>query len=391
MYQLSDQQIDYILNDISARGVEMKDLQENLLDHVCCIIEQNLEVNGDFESFYQKTIKTFYKNELWEIEEETLSLLIFKNYYVMKKIMIWSGALSIFTLTFGIWFKYMHWPGASVLLGSGVFIGSLIFLPLLFTLKAKEKQRTKDKFVMGVAAIGVILVSLSFLLKVMHWPYSIELVYISAVLMLFIFLPIYFLSGIRQQETKLNTVTTSMLVVMAYGLIFMLIRTPQSTLHANMRAGQEHGIALEILLNEKRLTSGNQDSISSTIRELNKEIDKLCYECKTYLEWNSFYLDTAALSQNMLSNLKNHLLDGPFSADKVLQEKLDELSTSVENYNLEIAKLGSKKLSRIRITATFLDTRVEGIYQLSIANVITQLTQIQMFLLQNTRTILTLK
>ena len=43
MYYLSDQQIEYILNDIRRNGVEMEDLQLNLLDHICCIIEQNLE------------------------------------------------------------------------------------------------------------------------------------------------------------------------------------------------------------------------------------------------------------------------------------------------------------------------------------------------------------
>lgn len=64
MYQLSDKQIDHILNDIGARGVEMESLQQNLLDHICCIIENNLEENGDFESFYKKTIQTFYKDAL---------------------------------------------------------------------------------------------------------------------------------------------------------------------------------------------------------------------------------------------------------------------------------------------------------------------------------------
>jgi len=61
MYRISDQQIDYILNDIGARGVEMESLQQNLLDHVCCIIENNLEENGDFESFYKKPYKHFIK------------------------------------------------------------------------------------------------------------------------------------------------------------------------------------------------------------------------------------------------------------------------------------------------------------------------------------------
>jgi len=143
MYHLTEKQIDYIFNDIGARGVEMKSLQLNLLDHICCIIEQNLEETGDFESFYQKTIKTFYKDALWELEEETIFLLTFKNYYHMKKIMIVSGAFAAFAMTFGIFFKFMHWPGASILLVLGIITSSLIFLPLLFTIKAKEQESTK--------------------------------------------------------------------------------------------------------------------------------------------------------------------------------------------------------------------------------------------------------
>ncbi len=63
----------------------MEDLQLNLLDHICCIIEQNLKEGDDFEDFYQKTVKQFCKHQLWEIEEETIILLTIKNYNVMKK------------------------------------------------------------------------------------------------------------------------------------------------------------------------------------------------------------------------------------------------------------------------------------------------------------------
>ncbi len=88
------EQIAYILNDIRSKGIEMEDLQANLLDHICCIIEKNIGENDDFEAFYSATIKTFYKKELHEIEEETKFLLTFKNYYTMKKAMMISGTLS---------------------------------------------------------------------------------------------------------------------------------------------------------------------------------------------------------------------------------------------------------------------------------------------------------
>ena len=112
MYQLTDKQIDFILDDIRARGVKLDSLQQSLLDHVCCIIEQNLEANGDFESFYRNTIQLFYKKELAEIEEETLLLLKFKHYYSMKRIMLFSGSFGVAGFIIGSLFKIMHWPGA---------------------------------------------------------------------------------------------------------------------------------------------------------------------------------------------------------------------------------------------------------------------------------------
>jgi hypothetical protein len=85
MYRVTDAQIEYILNDIKQRGVEMEDLQQNLLDHVCCMLEQNCKNDKDFETEYEKAIKQFFKTELWEIEEETILLLKYKHYYKMKR------------------------------------------------------------------------------------------------------------------------------------------------------------------------------------------------------------------------------------------------------------------------------------------------------------------
>lgn len=83
MYCISDQQIDFIQRDISEHGIIIESLQQNLLDHICIIIEQNLQENGDFQQFYDTTIKTFYKDELRELEEETIFLLTRKGPYVL--------------------------------------------------------------------------------------------------------------------------------------------------------------------------------------------------------------------------------------------------------------------------------------------------------------------
>ena len=282
MYCLNDTQIDFILNDISARGVEMESLQQNLLDHICCIIEQNLEVNGDFESFYQKTIRAFYKDALWEIEEETLLLLTFKNYYTMKKMMIVSGIFSAVTMSIGIFFKFMHWPGASPFIILGIVASSFIFLPLFFMLKAKEKTKTKDKLILGLGTLSGILMSLSILFRVMHWPFGFNLSIISIVVLGLVFLPIYFFNGIRNPDLKINTIATSIIIIMICGLQLTLVNSrPNYTVEkTSMRLNEHLNTTYQYVTTQNEINYGvllNDSALNKTnIKILNKTCNDLC-------------------------------------------------------------------------------------------------------------------
>ena len=222
MYCLNDKQIDYIINDISARGVEMEALQQNLLDHICCIVEQNLEVDGDFESFYQKTIKTFYKDALWEIEEETLLVLTYKNYYTMKKVMINSGIFSAFAFFAGSIFKIMHWPGAGALILLAMTTSSLVFLPLFFLFKKSETTNSKDKLIIAIGSINGVLFCISMLFKIMHWPGAHALWLLTIGLMVFVFIPLFFFNGIKNETTKTNTIVTTIILIIVAGFFFAL-------------------------------------------------------------------------------------------------------------------------------------------------------------------------
>jgi hypothetical protein len=83
MYCISDPDIEYILLDIKKRGVQLESLQQDLVDHICIIIEQSLEETGDFKKCYDNAIKTFYKDSLSEIEQETVFLLTHKGPFVL--------------------------------------------------------------------------------------------------------------------------------------------------------------------------------------------------------------------------------------------------------------------------------------------------------------------
>lgn len=297
MYQLSEQQIDYIFNDISARGVEMESLQQNLLDHVCCIIENNLEENGDFESFYQKTIKTFYKDELWEIEEETLLLLTYKNYYTMKKIMINSGIAAATFFIIGSFFKFMHWPGASFLILLGMTIGALVFLPLVFLFKKNETTESKAKIVLGIGVINGILFCIYSLFKVMHWPGASTLWFFTLGIFSLVFIPLYFFNGIKNELNKVNTITTTLILIIVAGVFFL-----QTNVRPQVRYISTHEIKMindddkyikEQIDSLNLLTS---DSINAKWIKNTTQIYKICNELKSYLLKNEFGFDTFPLN-----------------------------------------------------------------------------------------------
>ncbi|OSZ79411.1 hypothetical protein CAP35_14495 [Chitinophagaceae bacterium IBVUCB1] len=222
MYRITDEQVDYILNDIKQRGIEIADLQQNLLDHICCIIERQLDENGDFKACYQKIIEAFYKERLAEIEEETILLLTFKNYYGMKKLMIVSGILCTTGFFIGSFFKIMHWNGTYWFLIPSIIFFSFVFLPLLFLLKTKEASSQREKLIVAVGCIVGVLYCLSTLFLVEYWHGASVLWSITLLTATFVLLPLYFFNGIRKPETKLNTIVTTFILIGLLGMQFTL-------------------------------------------------------------------------------------------------------------------------------------------------------------------------
>jgi hypothetical protein len=371
MYTLSEQQLEFILRDIKSRGVEMEDLQISLLDHICCIIECELEPDGDFESFYRKTIPRFFKKELREIEEETILLLTFKNYYAMRKTMIITGTTSVVGFTIGSFLKIMHWPGANVLLLLGITVASLVFLPLLFILKTKEANSGRDKIVLGVGTFFGMLISLATLFKVLHWPWANNMWLASLGILFFIFLPLYFFTGIRNPETKINTITSSMLILFAGGLLFTLtnLRPSKVVVKNNMEAY----IQSEELL--KRMQSNVKDSITSSA--LYAEIFGDCQKIKELILQDETGLKSVPANRGddyeaiffPEGGLGQEFYDGGEGA-----QLLSDLKTAVVKFN------GSNSSAQIPVSHSVLDIDMSKIGQHTNLSVLNSMVRIQMFL-----------
>ncbi len=222
MYVLSEKQVDFILNDIRRNGIQTEELQLNLLDHICCLIENEMSPENDFDEIYRSVLSRFFKKELKEIQEETDLLLTFKNYYAMKKVMLRSGMFSAVAFTIGAIFKIMHWPGAGMMLVLAITAVSFVFLPIFFLVKTKEVKEKKAKFILGFGALFGILFCISVMFKIQHWPGAHMLWLIGLGVLFFLFLPMYFFTGIRNPETKQNTILSSIMILIAGGLLFTI-------------------------------------------------------------------------------------------------------------------------------------------------------------------------
>ncbi|MBE7443131.1 MAG: hypothetical protein HS119_11825 [Flavobacteriales bacterium] len=229
MYRITDEQIDFILDNIRANGIVIEDLQNNLLDHICCIVENEMTEGEDFYKFYERIVPRFFKKELKEIEEETTNLLTFKNYYAMKNTVKISGTISGILILLGAIFKTMHWPGAGIMIVLGGLFFSLVFLPLMIVLKFKDDESKTDKWVFAFGFLMAMGAATGIVFKVMHWPYANFLMRWSVTFFLFGYIPLYYFTRIRRAELKFNTTINTVLMMACGGMMYALFNLHPST------------------------------------------------------------------------------------------------------------------------------------------------------------------
>ena len=223
MYKITNDEIDFILDDISKKGIKTEDVRDNILDHVCCIIENEMKLGMNFYEFYRNTISQFYKDNLGEIEEETQLLLTFKYYHAMKRTVKISGITSILLFVIGSILKSNHLPGAGVAIVIGLAFFSLVFIPLNIVLKFKDDKDAKNRLIMTFGLILGSLTSIGILFKLMHWPTANIIIVSCLAIFAFVFIPIYFINNYKNPETKFNAIINTTFMIAAAGMIFALI------------------------------------------------------------------------------------------------------------------------------------------------------------------------
>ena len=130
----------------------------------------------------------------------------------MKKVVGISGVISALFVILGVFFKIQHWPGAGILLVTGVILTALFVFPTMAYLDVKNGQSNIHKLHFLSGYISAILLSMATLVKIMHWPGFFELYYPGIFLLLLVFLPLHTWKNYKIAENKILSFAKSLLI-----------------------------------------------------------------------------------------------------------------------------------------------------------------------------------
>lgn len=239
MREITDNEIEFILNDLQKRGIQLEGLRDDLLDHICIIIENEMSESDEFETFYLSILPRFFKKDLQEIQTETNNLIRFKHFYAMKNTLNISGIATVLFTSLGAIFKTFHFPGAGILIVLAGFFLSCVFLPLLIVLKFRDNDSRTDKAVFGFGFLIAIILSAGLIFKLMHWPTANILMIGSTLVFTFIYVPLYFFTRFRRPEIRFNTIVNTVLMFACGGIFFSLFDLSYSYKYSK-QIGESH-------------------------------------------------------------------------------------------------------------------------------------------------------
>ena len=218
MPELSLYNIDQISNDVRKQEITFSHLLDELIDHICCDVEYEMQNGLEFSEAYGRVIQKMGSRRLKEIQEETLYAVDTK-YRLMKNTMKISGIAGTIMLGFASIFKIMHWPGASVLLIAGACTLAIIFLPSALDILWKETHNKKKLFLYISAYFSGMFFLMGIIFKIMHWPGANTILTAGALITVFLFIPALTVNRFRDPEGKSKH---GIYLAGAAGLIFLI-------------------------------------------------------------------------------------------------------------------------------------------------------------------------
>jgi hypothetical protein len=290
MAELSDREMEILNMEIEKQGLTYTQLQNELLDHLCCDIEAKMDEGLEFLKALDEVRQRLDNNRIQEIQEETL-LLINQKYRMMKKFMYILGTIAPSLLIIGAFFKLQHWPGASVLIVMGSFLLGAVYLPVFAMVsirdtRKKEKRVNKTLYVAGVIT-GFIFIT-GILFKIMHWPGANVALTASVLLAVAFFIPVLVSHALKDKENQMQnfSILIFVLAFMAVNIMVFALKVSKNVLHSMRVSAKENIMTSRMLASENTLVlqaAQRDSSLSAEVLDQASLIHTQTMKLDTYI------------------------------------------------------------------------------------------------------------
>lgn len=227
MQSLNRQQIELITSDVEDARITLLHLADELIDHICCEVENLMAKGKSFDEAYEIIKQQTGIKVLQKIQENT-NYLIDINYRRMKMTMKITGNISLALLGMATVMKLLHWPFSALLMYLGFMLLCLVFFPSAIYTNYKEVKIKASKILHISVLVGGILFMFGVLFKVLHLLGAAQLLFAGWVILLFIFLPILLTVKLKESTTLRDK---SIILVGIIGLIVFELSTMFKLFH----------------------------------------------------------------------------------------------------------------------------------------------------------------
>ncbi|MDH5476140.1 MAG: hypothetical protein OEX22_10645 [Cyclobacteriaceae bacterium] len=368
MSALSQLQIELIRGDIRQNGVELVDLEEDLLDHICCTIEEQLDGTMSFEELYQSAKKKVFPNGYREIQEAT-NYLITQKYNNMKKTMNVLGIAGSALFLIGSIMKTLHLAGSNELLALGTASLVLGYLPLMLVLSLQQTDLVLGKLRNMSGYLGATAIVLGVFLQILHFSGGKLFFLVGVALFLLVFVPLFIKSVGKESMMKIQPTTLSVLLIAMVSALFAFNNKQPSTAYINSLLAVNNSIEASYTLKKERLVKmvNAQSELAKTTEETLAYIDKLKYYIVTTVDNKSTDGKLKSYNVTLFNDVTNDILiDNSTSHSyngKALQQHVEKVINILKKENsglktILLAKGGDKSWTETH----FKNKTLYGIY-----------------------------
>jgi hypothetical protein len=232
MPELTLENIEKISRDVKKQDITFFNLADQLIDHICCDIENEMEEGLTFYEAYRRVRQNMGPQRLKEIQQETLYATDTK-YRFMKNTMKISGVAGTILFGFAVLFKIEHWSGAGFMLTIGALILAFVFMPSALGILWKESHSRNRLLLFISGFLTAMFFIFGIVFKVQHWPDANLLISLAGITCLFCFLPLIVAYRLSDQENKpkrpVYLIGALGIIFYSAGMIFKLLHWPAAT------------------------------------------------------------------------------------------------------------------------------------------------------------------